>query len=98
MTVKEPASEQVLGTDGGRPAPWAQARERLAASRAYWTATNHPSGRPHVRPVLAVWVDDALYVSSRRSATPRRTPMRSGGRARRTMVRPTPAPHHGGHP
>ncbi|MGF1647222.1 MAG: pyridoxamine 5'-phosphate oxidase family protein [Kineosporiaceae bacterium] len=64
MTAKEPASEQVLGTDEGSPAPWAQARERLAASQAYWTATNHPSGRPHVRPVLAVWVDDALYVSS----------------------------------
>lgn len=64
MTVKEPVSEQVLGTGGGRPAPWAQARERLAASRAHWTATNHPSGRPHVRPVLAVWVDEARYVSS----------------------------------
>jgi hypothetical protein len=64
VNAKEPASEQALGTDGGRPAPWAQARERLAASQAYWTATNHPSGRPHVRPVLAVWVDDALYIAS----------------------------------
>lgn len=64
VNEKEPASEQVLGTDGGRPAPWAEARERLARSQAYWTATNHPSGRPHVRPVLAVWVDDALYFAS----------------------------------
>jgi hypothetical protein len=62
VNAKEPASEQVLGR--GSPAPWAAARERLAGSQAYWTATTHPSGRPHVRPVLAVWVDDALYLSS----------------------------------
>jgi hypothetical protein len=64
VNVKEPVSELVLGTGGGRTAPWAEARERLAGSQVYWTATNHPSGRPHVRPVLAVWVDGALYLSS----------------------------------
>jgi hypothetical protein len=64
VNVKEPAFAQVLGGDGGRPAPWTEARERLAGSHAYWIATNYPSGRPHVRPVLAVWVDDALYLSS----------------------------------
>jgi pyridoxine/pyridoxamine 5'-phosphate oxidase len=64
VNAKEPASEQVLGAGGGRPAPWAEARERLAGSQAYWIATNHPSGLPHVRPVLPIWVDDALYLSS----------------------------------
>jgi hypothetical protein len=64
VNAKEPVSEQVLGTGGGTPAPWAEAREQLAGSQAYWIATNHPSGRSHVRPVLAVWVDDALYLSS----------------------------------
>ncbi|XVV00994.1 pyridoxamine 5'-phosphate oxidase family protein [Actinosynnema sp. CA-248983] len=64
MNAKEPASAQVLGTDGGRPAPWAEARERLAGAQSFWTATSHPSGRPHLRPVLAVWVDGALYLSS----------------------------------
>ncbi|MEU4767018.1 pyridoxamine 5'-phosphate oxidase family protein [Actinosynnema sp. NPDC023794] len=64
MNAKEPASAQVLGADGGRPAPWPEARERLAGSQSYWTATNHPGGQPHLRPVLAVWVDEALYLSS----------------------------------
>lgn len=64
MNAKEPVTEQVLGTDEASPAPWAQARERLAKAQAYWTATVHPDGRPHVRPVLAVWVDDALHISS----------------------------------
>jgi hypothetical protein len=64
VNAKEPASAQVLGADGGRPAPWPEARARLAGAQSYWTATNHPSGQPHLRPVLAVWVDDALYLSS----------------------------------
>ena len=45
------------------PIPWAEARDRLANERFYWLATVHVDGRPHVRPVLAVWVDGALYSS-----------------------------------
>ena len=50
------------------PIPWAEARDRLAGERFYWLATTHPDGRPHVRPVLAVWVDGALYSSSNPTA------------------------------
>jgi nitroimidazol reductase NimA-like FMN-containing flavoprotein (pyridoxamine 5'-phosphate oxidase superfamily) len=28
----------------------------------------HPAGRPHVRPVLAVWVDGALYSTSTKAS------------------------------
>lgn len=64
MNVKEPVSAQALGADGGRPTPWAEARERLAGARSYWTATSHPNGRSHVRPAFAVWVDGALHFTS----------------------------------
>jgi hypothetical protein len=37
----------------------AGAIEHLAAS--YWLATVSPEGRPHVRPILAVWVEGRLY-------------------------------------
>lgn len=30
----------------------------------YWLATVQPDGRPHVLPVLEVWLDGALYVSA----------------------------------
>jgi hypothetical protein len=55
-----------LTNDGRDPAvlPWEEARKRVAAARFYWLATLHPSGQPHVRPVLAVWVSDALYTTS----------------------------------
>lgn len=46
------------------PIPWPDARDRLAGERFYWLATTDPGGRPHVRPVLAVWVDNALYTST----------------------------------
>ena len=50
------------------PIPWAEAEARLAGERFYWLATAHPDGRPHVRPVLAVWVDGALYASTNPTA------------------------------
>ena len=50
------------------PIPWAEARDRLANERFYWLATVHVDGRPHVRPVLAVWVGGALYSSTNPTA------------------------------
>lgn len=40
---------------------WAEARSRLAAAELYWVTTVRPDGRPHVTPLLAVWLDDAMY-------------------------------------
>jgi nitroimidazol reductase NimA-like FMN-containing flavoprotein (pyridoxamine 5'-phosphate oxidase superfamily) len=51
------------------PMPWPEARRRLAEAPVYWLATTGPGGRPHVRPVLAVWVDDTLYTTSRPGAS-----------------------------
>ncbi|MGH9027697.1 MAG: pyridoxamine 5'-phosphate oxidase family protein [Acidimicrobiia bacterium] len=44
--------------------PWADGLERLSAARTYWFATARPDGRPHLRPVLAVWVDGAICTTS----------------------------------
>lgn len=47
------------------PTPWRVARERLGEAReTYWLATTSRAGAPHVRPVLAVWVDEALHFVS----------------------------------
>jgi hypothetical protein len=50
-------------TDDGM-LPWSWAEERLIRSHDYWCATTWPDGRPHVMPVWAVWLDDALWFSS----------------------------------
>ncbi len=44
--------------------PWAWAVERLAAAHSYWIATTWPDGRPHTRPVWAVWLEGVAYFST----------------------------------
>lgn len=44
--------------------PWSWAVERLTASHEYWLSSVRPDGRPHLMPVWAVWLDDALWCSS----------------------------------
>jgi Pyridoxamine 5'-phosphate oxidase len=44
--------------------PWKWAAERLTSGRNYWIATTRPDGRPHARPVWAVWFEDVLYFST----------------------------------
>lgn len=43
------------------PTPWAQARQELQSAEVFWLSTVRPDGRPHVTPLLAVWLDDALH-------------------------------------
>ncbi len=65
MTV--PVSATAISGDATPPTtpmPWAEAERRLAGADTYWLATTGPGGRPHVRPVLAVWVDGALHTTS----------------------------------
>ena len=65
MAGKEPVAEQPFSADDERPlTTWAEARQRLAEAEWYWLATLRPGGRPHVMPVLAVWLEGALYFST----------------------------------
>ncbi len=62
MAGMEPVAEQRVSADDARPLPtWAEARRQLAAAETYWLATVRPDGRPHVMPVLAVWLEGAVY-------------------------------------
>lgn len=44
--------------------PWSEVCRRLTEAQTYWLATVTQEGRPHVRPVLGVWVDAALHTTS----------------------------------
>lgn len=48
----------------GEPMPWSAAVGPIADARTYWVATVDAVQRPHVMPVLGVWVDDALHFAS----------------------------------
>jgi hypothetical protein len=51
--------------------PWSQTTEHLAASQFYWVAAVLAAGstpaRPHVRPVLGVWLDGAWWSTTGRT-------------------------------
>jgi nitroimidazol reductase NimA-like FMN-containing flavoprotein (pyridoxamine 5'-phosphate oxidase superfamily) len=41
--------------------PWKVAEDMLSAAGVFWLTTVRPDGRPHVTPLIAVWLDDALF-------------------------------------
>jgi len=57
-----------VDTSGAEQLPWSWAAERLAEARSYWLCTTRADARPHVMPVWAVWLDDALWFSSGRES------------------------------
>jgi len=63
MIRKEPTAEldSQFSSDEATPIPWAEGRERLEGAEVYWISTVRPDGRPHVTPLLSVWLDGALY-------------------------------------
>jgi nitroimidazol reductase NimA-like FMN-containing flavoprotein (pyridoxamine 5'-phosphate oxidase superfamily) len=64
MAEREPVSAQPLSAEDARPPSWREARARLEEAQFYWLATVRPDGRPHLMPVLAVWLDGRLHFSS----------------------------------
>jgi hypothetical protein len=44
--------------------PWPDALAQLAKAGLFWVVTVRADGRPHVTPVVGVWVDDSFYFSS----------------------------------
>jgi nitroimidazol reductase NimA-like FMN-containing flavoprotein (pyridoxamine 5'-phosphate oxidase superfamily) len=40
---------------------WDETRAVIEAAELFWITTVRADGRPHVTPLVAVWVDDALY-------------------------------------
>jgi general stress protein 26 len=59
-----PELDQRYSSGGAPPTAWDEARERLIRADVYWISTVRGDGRPHVRPLLAVWADGAMHVST----------------------------------
>jgi nitroimidazol reductase NimA-like FMN-containing flavoprotein (pyridoxamine 5'-phosphate oxidase superfamily) len=43
---------------------WEQTRGALQSAELFWITTVRADGRPHVTPLVAVWLDDALHFST----------------------------------
>ena len=78
MTGRQPTGEAmsregegtaaVTEAGNSRPIRWEVAQERLTTGGWFWLGTVRPDGAPHAMPVLAVWSESALYVSSKETA------------------------------
>nr|WP_246400611.1 pyridoxamine 5'-phosphate oxidase family protein [Jiangella mangrovi] len=58
--------------------PWPAAAEQFAAAPKYWLATGRADGRPHVMPVLGVWLGATLAISCRPGSVKGRNLLRDG--------------------
>jgi general stress protein 26 len=50
-----------FSSEGARPTAWSEAQKHLEAAQLYWVTTVRADGRPHVTPLIAVWLDDAMH-------------------------------------
>jgi nitroimidazol reductase NimA-like FMN-containing flavoprotein (pyridoxamine 5'-phosphate oxidase superfamily) len=46
---------------GAEPTSWDETVRTLEAAELFWITTVRADGRPHVSPLVAVWLDDALH-------------------------------------
>ena len=59
----QPVSEldERFSDPGASATPWAEVRQALDSAETSWVTTVRSDGRPHVTPLVTVWLDDALY-------------------------------------
>jgi nitroimidazol reductase NimA-like FMN-containing flavoprotein (pyridoxamine 5'-phosphate oxidase superfamily) len=43
---------------------WEETRRKLEQAELFWISTVRENGRPHVTPLVAVWLDDAIYFAT----------------------------------
>jgi general stress protein 26 len=43
---------------------WSVTRDQLESAELFWITTVRADGRPHMTPLVAVWLDDALYFTT----------------------------------
>jgi uncharacterized pyridoxamine 5'-phosphate oxidase family protein len=63
MPGRQPLTEldARFSSEGASATPWSEAVAALETAEIFWISTVRPDGRPHVTPLLSVWLDAALY-------------------------------------
>jgi nitroimidazol reductase NimA-like FMN-containing flavoprotein (pyridoxamine 5'-phosphate oxidase superfamily) len=53
-----------FSSQGAEPTPWADVEEALDAAEIFWITTVRPDGRPHVTPLVGIWLDGAMHFTT----------------------------------
>ena len=56
--------DERYSSPGAAPTPWAVVSEALERAEIYWISTVRPDARPHVTPLIAIWLDDAIHFTT----------------------------------
>jgi general stress protein 26 len=64
--MQDPVAEldERFSDPGAEATPWATTREVLEQAQLSWVGTVRADGRPHVTPLVAVWLDDAVHFTT----------------------------------
>ena len=64
--MDEPVTEldERFSDAGAQATTWASTREALEAAQLSWVSTVRADGRPHVTPLVAVWLDGADHFTT----------------------------------
>lgn len=62
MATPTTALDPRFSDPGAEATTWDDARRALEAAQLSWISTVRADGRPHVTPLVAVWLDDALHL------------------------------------
>ena len=62
MVEQQPVAElSPFSSPNAVPTEWSRARAELASAEVYWLSTVRPDGRPHVTPLLGIWLEGGFY-------------------------------------
>ncbi|MBS1881341.1 MAG: pyridoxamine 5'-phosphate oxidase family protein [Actinobacteria bacterium] len=65
MTTDEVIAEiHGFSEPGAIPTPWSEGLQEVSAAETFWISTVRPDGRPHATPLIAVWVNAAIWFST----------------------------------
>jgi nitroimidazol reductase NimA-like FMN-containing flavoprotein (pyridoxamine 5'-phosphate oxidase superfamily) len=60
MGVEFVGNLDVRFSQATEPLPWERVRDALGGAELYWLTTVRHDGRPHVTPLVGVWLEDAF--------------------------------------
>jgi general stress protein 26 len=64
MRVPETTLDSRYSVPQAVPTTWDDTRQEIEVAELFWLTTVRTDGRPHVTPVVAVWLNDALYFAT----------------------------------
>jgi nitroimidazol reductase NimA-like FMN-containing flavoprotein (pyridoxamine 5'-phosphate oxidase superfamily) len=64
MSAPETTLDRRFSDPAAEAISWAETKQALDAAQLFWITTVRHDGRPHVTPLVAVWLDDALYFAT----------------------------------